>query len=78
MHKPAQWRSPIHCACCRAVPAVPVDEVVIGENVNFEQSEQVLRDFGVKVTVLNDKPTREMFGDWTANHAELWNEDIGR
>lgn len=64
--------------CAGAAINYAVDEVVIGENVNFEQSEQVLRDFGVKVTVLNDKPTREMFGDWTANHAELWNEDIGR
>ncbi len=64
--------------CAGAALNYAIDEVVIGENVNFEQSEQILRNFGVKVTVLNDEPMRELFRDWIEKHPKLWNEDIGR
>lgn len=64
--------------CAGAALNYAIDEVVIGENTNFEQSEQILREFGVKVTVLDDKSTREKFQDWIENHTDLWNEDIGR
>jgi creatinine deaminase len=64
--------------CAGASLNYAIDEIVIGENRNFEQSERILRDFGVKVTVLDDEEMALLFGGWIASHPELWNEDIGR
>lgn len=64
--------------CAGASLNYSIDEIVIGENENFEQSERILQDFGVKVTVLEDKEMSMQFRNWIENYPELWNEDIGR
>jgi len=64
--------------CAGAALNYAIDEIVIGENRNFEQSERILHDFGVKVTVLDDPDMTRKFRTWIDSNHELWNEDIGR
>ena len=53
------------------------NRVVIGDNVSFEVSEDLLRSHGVEVVVLNDAETTRMFEAWMTANPRLWNEDIG-
>jgi len=54
-----------------------IRRVVIGENVNFQGEEELLKARGVEVIVLNDSETIEMMSDFIADNPTLWNEDIG-
>jgi cytosine/creatinine deaminase len=55
-----------------------IPRVLIGENRNFLGAEDLFRRRGVEVVVLNDAECIEMMGDFIRDHADLWNEDIGR
>jgi cytosine deaminase len=55
-----------------------IPRVLIGENRNFLGAEDLFRRRGVEVVVLNDAEWIEMMGDFIRDHADLWNEDIGR
>jgi cytosine/creatinine deaminase len=52
--------------------------VVIGENRNFLGAEDLFRQRGVDVVVLDDPECIQMLGDFIREHADLWSEDIGR
>lgn len=66
------------CAMCTgAILLYGIPKVVIGENETFLGSEQLLRQHGVEVIVLNDPECRKIMEDFIAQHPDLWNEDIG-
>ena len=55
-----------------------IPRVVIGENQNFMGAEDLFRQHGVKVIVLDDAECIQLMRDFVAAHPDLWNEDIGR
>ena len=55
-----------------------IPRIVIGENHNFLDAEDLFRQRGVDVVVLNDAECIQLMGDFIREHADLWNEDIGR
>lgn len=63
--------------CTGAIILYGIPRVVIGENVTFQGSEELLRQNGVEVVVLNDPDAIQMMQDFIQAKPELWNEDIG-
>jgi len=54
-----------------------IPRVVVGENRNFLGAEDLFRQRGVEVVVLDDLECIQMMGDFIHTHPDLWNEDIG-
>ncbi len=63
--------------CTGAILLYKIPRVVIGENRTFLGAEQLLKDNGVDVTILNDLSCISMMETFIAEKPELWNEDIG-
>ncbi len=63
--------------CTGAILLYKIPRVVIGENVTFMGEEQLLRERGVAVVVLQDARCIAMMKQFIAEKPELWNEDIG-
>jgi cytosine/creatinine deaminase len=55
-----------------------IPRVVIGENRNFMGAEDLFRQHGVSVVVLDDEECVGLMREFIAAHADLWNEDIGK
>ncbi len=55
-----------------------IPRVLIGENRNFRGAEDLFRQHGVAVTVLDDSECIALMRAFIAAHPDLWNEDIGR
>lgn len=54
-----------------------IPRVVIGENRNFLGAEDLFRDRGVELVVLDDPRCIELMRRFVEEHPDLWNEDIG-
>ncbi|MFL1406859.1 nucleoside deaminase [Marinobacter sp. M1N3S26] len=66
------------CAMCSgAILLYGIPHVVIGENKTFRGEEDLLRNRGVELEVLNDEACIEMMERFIRDRPELWNEDIG-
>ena len=66
------------CAMCSgAILLYGIPRVVIGENVTFLGEEQLLRERGVSIEVVQDPRCVEMMRQFIREHPALWNEDIG-
>ncbi len=63
--------------CTGAVLLYGIPRVVIGENETFMGAEDLLRSRGVEVVNLRSEECIRLMRDFTAEHPELWNEDIG-
>src|SRR6185312_11212844 len=63
--------------CSGAILLYKIPRVVIGENVTFRGEEDLLRDRGVAVDVLQDARCIEMMRQFIREHPAIWNEDIG-
>src|SRR5690554_5796452 len=63
--------------CSGTILLYGIPKVVIGENQTFLGSEQLLKDNGVEVIVLDDKRCKELMKKFIAAKPTLWNEDIG-
>ena len=63
--------------CTGAMLLYKIPRVVIGENQTFMGAEELLRQHGVEVVVLNDPQCVEMMRKFIADEPALWNEDIG-
>jgi creatinine deaminase len=63
--------------CTGAILLYGIPKVIIGENKTFLGSEQLLKDNGVEVVVINDADCIEMMKDFINKNPALWNEDIG-
>lgn len=68
--------SPCHM-CTGAMLLYKIGRVVIGENKTFLGAEDLLRQHGIEVVVLDDSECVQMMTDFIAAHPTLWNEDIG-
>lgn len=55
-----------------------IPRIVIGENRNFKGAEDLFRQHGVDVVILDDPASIRMMHDFIQAHADLWNEDIGK
>ncbi len=63
--------------CAGAILLYGIPKVVIGENQTFLGSENLLRENGVEVIVLNNHECIEMMKSFIKKNPTLWNEDIG-
>lgn len=68
--------SPCHM-CTGAILLYGIPRVVVGENRTFMGAEDLLRQHGVEVVVLDDAECVEMMTSFIAEHPQLWHEDIG-
>jgi cytosine deaminase len=72
------WTTLSPCAMCSgAILLYRIPKVVVGENQTFRGEEDLLRQRGVVVEVLQDQRCIELMGRFIASHPDLWNEDIG-
>ena len=55
-----------------------IPRIIIGENRNFMGAEELFRQRGVEVVVLDDAECIRLMSEFIATHADLWNEDIGK
>ncbi len=55
-----------------------IPRVIVGENRNFLGAEDLFRQRGVELVVLDDAECIQMMADFIREHADLWNEDIGK
>jgi cytosine/creatinine deaminase len=55
-----------------------IPRIVIGENRNFMGAEDLFRQRGVNVVVLDDAECVRVMSEFIREHADLWDEDIGR
>jgi len=66
------------CAMCSgAILLYRIPRVVVGENVTFGGEEELLRERGVSVEVVQDQRCIDMLRRFIQEHPALWNEDIG-
>lgn len=55
-----------------------IPRVIVGENRNFMGAEDLFRQRGVELLVLDDAECIGIMASFIREHADLWNEDIGR
>jgi cytosine deaminase len=66
------------CVMCTGTALLyRIPRVVIGENRNFMGAEDLFRQRGVELVVLDDADCIQMMAEFIRAHADLWNEDIG-
>lgn len=63
--------------CTGAILLYGIPRVVIGENRTFMGEEELLRQRGVSVEVLQDEECIRLMQEFIAKNPALWNEDIG-
>jgi cytosine deaminase len=63
--------------CTGAILLYGIPKVIIGENQTFLGSEELLKQHGVEVDVMNDEECINMMQDFIKTNPTLWNEDIG-
>jgi cytosine deaminase len=67
------------CIMCTGTAVLfHIPRVVIGENRNFLGAEDLFRQRGIEVVLLDDAECIQMMREFIAEHPDLWNEDIGR
>jgi cytosine/creatinine deaminase len=67
------------CVMCTGTSLLyRIPRVVIGENQNFLGPEELFRQHGVTLTVMQDPACIQIMADFICDHADLWNEDIGK
>ena len=67
------------CAMCSgAILLYGIPAVIIGENKTFRGEEALLASRGVSLEVRQDERCVLMMRDFIREHAELWDEDIGK
>ncbi len=55
-----------------------IPRVIVGENRNFLGADDLFRQHGVRLSVLDDPECVHLMRSFIAEHADLWNEDVGR
>lgn len=54
-----------------------IPRVILGENRNFLGAEDLFRQRGVELVVVDDPECIQMMAEFVREHPDLWNEDIG-
>lgn len=66
------------CVMCTGTTLLfKIPRVIIGENRNFCGAEDLFRNSGVALSVLDDPECVALMREFIAAHPDLWNEDIG-
>lgn len=55
-----------------------IPRIIVGEHRNFMGAEDLFRQRGVELIVLDDAECIQIMADFIRQHSDLWNEDIGR
>lgn len=55
-----------------------IPRIVVGENRNFQGAEELFRKRGAEIILLDDAECIQMMSKFVSEHADLWNEDIGK
>ena len=63
--------------CTGAILLYGIPKVIIGENRTYLGAEDLLKQHGVEVVVLNDTECIQMMEQFIKANPGLWNEDIG-
>ncbi|MBD3626611.1 nucleoside deaminase [Cyclobacterium sp.] len=63
--------------CSGAILLYGIPKVIIGENLTFMGAEQLLRENGVQLTVLQDSSCLALMQRFIQEYPGLWQEDIG-
>ncbi len=63
--------------CSGAILLYGIPKVIIGENKTFRGSEELLRNNGVEVILLDDEECIKLMETFIKENPKLWNEDIG-
>jgi cytosine/creatinine deaminase len=63
--------------CTGAILLYGIPRVIIGENKTFMGEEELLRERGVAVEVLQDETCIKLMQEFISANPELWHEDIG-
>ena len=63
--------------CTGAILLYEIPTVIIGENHTFQGQEQLLRENGVAVKVLQNQQCIALMEEFIRLYPQLWNEDIG-
>ena len=63
--------------CTGAILLYGIPKVIIGENRTYLGAEELLKQNGVEVVVLNDNECIQMMEQFIKTNPGLWNEDIG-
>src|ERR1700722_5831368 len=66
----------IMCAGTALLYRIP--RVVIGENRNYVGAEDLFREHGTSIVILDDPDCIEMMREFVRARGDLWNEDIGK
>ncbi|KAJ5219319.1 Cytosine deaminase [Penicillium cinerascens] len=62
--------------CTGACILYKVNRVVIGENENFMGGEELLKNRGKEVVVVDNQECKDLMAKFMKEKPELWNEDI--
>lgn len=63
--------------CSGAILLYGIPKVIIGENQTFMGEEQLLRERGVEVEVVQNERCVQLMREFIQRSPQLWNEDIG-
>jgi len=63
--------------CSGAILLYGIPKVIVGENKTFLGAEDLLRSYGVEVTVFQNDECIAMMDKFIKENPDLWNEDIG-
>jgi creatinine deaminase len=63
--------------CSGAILLYGILNIVVGENNSFQGPEELLRQRGVEVTVVDSDECTTLMQAFIRDYPELWNEDIG-
>jgi len=63
--------------CTGAILLYGIPRVIVGENLTFMGEEELLRQRGVTVEVVQSEECIRMMQEFIAKNPRLWNEDIG-
>jgi cytosine/creatinine deaminase len=67
------------CIMCTGTTLLyQIPRVVIGENRNFMGAEDLFRQRGVEIIVLDDAECIALMSEFIRKNPDLWNEDIGK
>jgi cytosine deaminase len=62
--------------CSGAILLYGISKVVVGENKTFQGPEELLRQRGVDVTVVDNDECFALMQEFIRDYPQLWNEDI--
>jgi len=63
--------------CSGAILLYGIPKIIIGENITYKGSEELLKENGVEVVVINNSECIDLMTGFIKQNPELWNEDIG-